>query len=79
MIGEGDFIAQDVGEGGVAVFAFEGGSAEEHFVDEDAKGPPVDGAGVAAAFDDFWSYVFLRSNERVRPEIRDAGFGVDGW
>lgn len=41
MVGEVHFVAQDVGEGGMAVGSFEGGRAVEHFVDEDAEGPPV--------------------------------------
>lgn len=32
MVGEGDFVAEDVGKGGVPVGAFERGAAVEHFV-----------------------------------------------
>ena len=39
-----------VGQDGVVdfvfIFAAEGGLLEEHLVDEDAEGPPVDGAAV---------------------------------
>lgn len=33
MVGEGDFVAEDVGEGGVSIGTFEGGATVKHFVD----------------------------------------------
>ncbi len=67
--GEGYVVAQDVCESGVTVLALEGCSAEEHLVYQNAKGPPIHGAGVTTAFDHFWGDVLLGPYERVRPEV----------
>jgi hypothetical protein len=45
VIGESGLVAEDVGEGGVAVRAFEGRAAVKHLVDEDADGPPAESEG----------------------------------
>ena len=77
-LGKGHVVAKNVGESGVAVLALERGGAEEHFIDEDAKRPPVDGARVAAALDDFGRDVFFGTDKGVGAEVGDAGFGVNG-
>ena len=76
MFGEANVVAQDVGKGGGPVLALEGRGAVEHLVDQDAQGPPVDGAGVAAALDDFGGDVLLGADERVGAEVGDARLGV---
>ena len=76
--GEGYVVSQDVGKGCVSVLALEWGGAVQHLVDEDAEGPPIDGTGVAASFDNFWGYVLFSPDERVGTEIRYAGFRIDG-
>jgi hypothetical protein len=40
VVGETGLVAEDIGEGCVAVRAFEGSAAVEHLVDEDTDGPP---------------------------------------
>lgn len=69
-------IAENIRECSVAVFPFERRGAVEHFVDENAERPPVDGGGVTAAFDDFGGDVFFGADEGVCAEVGDAGFGV---
>ena len=53
-----DGIEGFVGEDGVVdfvfVFAPEGRLLQEHLVDEDAEGPPVDGAAVFLVEEDLW-------------------------
>lgn len=78
MIREGDILPQDVGKGRVPVLTLERSRAVQHLVDQDAQGPPVYGAGMSAALDDLGRDVLLGPDERVRPEVGDAGFGVDG-
>ena len=72
------FITQDICKRGVAVLALERGSAVEHFIDQDAQRPPVDGAGVAATFDHLGRDILLRTDERIRAEVGYARLGVDG-
>jgi hypothetical protein len=52
----------------------EGRAAEEHFVHEDAKGPPVDRAPVPARADDLGGDVLLdykqKKNERNKINIQ---------
>lgn len=83
MLREGDLVPQDIGERRVAVFTFERGSAEQHFVDEDAQCPPINGACVTVAFDHFWCNILFGANERIRSEVGYARLGVDqritGW
>ena len=70
MLWEGYVVAEDICECLIPAFAFEGGGAEQHFVDEDSEGPPVDCACVAAAFDDFGGYVLFCAYEGIGSEIR---------
>ena len=79
MLGERYIIAEDIRKRSVTVFSLEGGCSVEHFVDEDAEGPPVDGGGVATAFDDFGGDVFFGADEGVCAEVSDAGFRVHHW
>lgn len=79
FFGEVNFGGLDVGEGFALGFTGEGGFTEQHFVDEDTEGPPVDGAGVAFARDDFRSQIFFGADERVGDEggFEGAGLGLD--
>lgn len=77
MFRERYLVPQNIGERCIPVLALEGSGAVEHLVHENAQGPPIHGAGVAAALDDFGSNVFFRSNKGVRSEIGDTGFGVN--
>ena len=78
MLWEWHVIAEYVSEGLIPIFPLEWCGAEEHFIYQYTERPPVNCAGMTAAFDDFWCNVFFGTNERVGSKIRDAGFGVDG-
>lgn len=75
---EGHVIPQNVCECRITVLAFERGGTVEHFVDKDTESPPIYGAGMAAAFDNFRGNVFFCSYKGVCAEVGDAGFGVNG-
>lgn len=77
MLWEWHVIAENVSERLVPAFTLEWCGAEEHFIDQYTEGPPVHCAGMTATFDDFWCNVFFCTDERVGPEVRYAGFGVD--
>lgn len=69
MLRKWNVFAENVGECLISTFAFEWRSSKEHFVDQNAKGPPVNGTCMAAAFDHLWCNVFLCTDERVGPEV----------
>lgn len=75
-IWEWDLVFEDVLEGGVAVFAFEGCGSVEHFVDENTERPPIHCTGMTAAFDYFGSNVLLCSHEGIGAEVGNTGLGV---
>lgn len=56
-------LLEHVGESRMPVGAFERCCAVKHFKDQDPHSPPVDGGGMAAAFDDFRCNVFFRSDK----------------
>lgn len=45
----------------------ERGFTDDHLVDEDAEGPPVDGMRVAFVEDDFWRNVLGSSTDGIGP------------
>mmetsp|Transcript_7179 Transcript_7179/g.18724 ORF Transcript_7179/g.18724 Transcript_7179/m.18724 type:complete len:307 (+) Transcript_7179:97-1017(+) len=63
--GPPQLVVDDAIHGVVEVGALEGRAADEHLVDEDAKGPPVDGGGLALSLDDFGRNVLLCPNKGV--------------
>ena len=77
MLREWYIITKNIGECLVAAFALERSGSEEHFIDQYAKRPPVDCAGMTTTLDDFWCNVFFCTDERVGSEVCYAGFGVD--
>ena len=77
MLRERYVVAQDVRKCSISVFAFERRRTKEHLVDQYAQGPPIDGAGVAAAFDYLRGNVLFGADERVCSEIRNTGLGID--
>lgn len=78
MLGERYFIPEDVAECRVAILALEGRGPVEHFVDQNAQGPPVHGTGVPATLDHLRGYVLFSPDKGICPEIRNAGLGVNG-
>lgn len=78
MLRELNFIPQNVGESGIAIFSLERRCPIQHLKNQDAQSPPVDSAGVATALDNLGGNVLFRTDKRVRSEIRNARLGVDG-
>ena len=78
MFGERYLVSQYVCKGVVSTFAFEWCRAIKHFVDEDAKCPPIYGTCVTTAFDDLRSNILFGAHERVCAKVGDTGFRVDG-
>lgn len=77
MFRERNIIPQDVGEGGVAVFAFERRRAVKHFIHQDTKRPPIDSTCVPASLDDLWGNILFGPDEGVGSEVGNAGFCID--
>lgn len=48
-------------------------ATHDHFIDEDAERPPIDGRGVTAPFDDLWRNVLFSTHERVCAQVGNAG------
>jgi hypothetical protein len=69
MLWKWDVVPQYICKRLIPTFAFEGSGAEEHFIDQDAKSPPVNRACMATAFDDFWGYIFFCANKGIRTEV----------
>lgn len=78
MLREQGIVTQNVSKCSISVFAFEGGSAIKHLIDKDSQGPPVDGAGMATSFNNFWSNILFGTDKRIRAEVGDAGFCIYG-
>ena len=70
-------VPQDVCKCGVSVLSLEWRRAVQHFINQNAQRPPINGACVAASFDDLWCNVLFGSDERVCSKIGDARLGVD--
>ena len=77
MVREGYVLPQNIGESRITILSLERSSSVEHLVYQDAKGPPIDGTGVAASFDDLGSDVLFCPHKAVRPEVRNATLRVD--
>lgn len=77
IVREGYIVSQYIRESGVPVLALERRCSVKHLVDQDTKGPPVDGTRVTAALDDLGCNVLFRPNERICAEVRDACFRID--
>lgn len=76
-IWERDVLPEDVGEGAVAVLAFEGRGAVEHLIYQDAQRPPIYRTGMTTALDDLWCNILLSTDKRVCAEVGDARTSVD--
>lgn len=79
MFGELNLISQYTSKSSIAVLPLEWCCPIQHLIDQNSQGPPVDSASVPTALDDLGGNVFFCTNKRVCSEVRDAGFGVDGW
>ena len=76
-LGEGYFVTEDIGEGGISVLALERRGAEEHLVDQYAQCPPIDGAGVTIAPDHLGCDIFFGADKGIGSEICYTRFGVN--
>ena len=56
-------VPKDIGKSSIPVLAFEWSSPEKHLIYQNTQSPPVNGARVAAAFDDFGGDVLLGSDK----------------
>jgi hypothetical protein len=72
-VGKPERLRDDVEERGAVPGALERRGAVQELVEEDAKCPPVDGAPVALAADDFWRQVLVRAHERHGPRACRLG------
>lgn len=71
--GEDDFAFENFLVDGHGVFVVEGVDAGDHFVEEDAEGPPVDGLAVSLVQQDLRREVLRGSAEGVCPAFDDLG------
>uniref|UniRef100_A0A8R7UP35 Uncharacterized protein n=1 Tax=Triticum urartu TaxID=4572 RepID=A0A8R7UP35_TRIUA len=72
-VGEAQRLADNVEERGAVAGALEGRGAVQQLVEEDAEGPPVDGAAVAVAADDLGRQVLVRADEGHGARARRLG------
>lgn len=72
-LGEFEFALEDVVVDVHGVFVGEGVDASDHFVEEDAKGPPIGRLAVALVEEDLRREIFGRATHRERPIFNDFG------
>lgn len=77
--GEGYFVPQNVGEGGIAVLALERRCSVEHLVYQDAECPPIDSTRMAATLDHFRRNVLLCAYKRIRTEVVNTRLRIYRW
>lgn len=72
MVRKRDVLSKNIRKSRITIFALERGRSVEHLINQDAQGPPVHRASVAAALDDFGGDVLFSADKGVGSEVGDA-------